>query len=94
MNTSVGLLKAVLDGLPRQSIIKLSIDGKLYDMEVAGITRMNGLPDPRDPSANRKFQQLKEYVILADNGNFQFVKEVIDVKQVYKAIKGKEGVSE
>jgi len=55
---------------------------------------MNGLPDPRDPNANRKFQQLKEYVILADNGNFQFVKEVIDVKQVYKAIKGKEGVSE
>lgn len=85
MNTSVKMLKYVLMGLPESSIVKLSIDGKLYDLEVAGITRMNPLPDPR------QFHEIREYVILADNGNFEVLTKDIPIKKVFKARKNREG---
>ncbi len=83
--TSVNMLKHVLEGLPPSCVVKLSVAGKLYDLEVAGITRMNGVPDPKN------HKKLREFVVLADNGNFMSVELLTDMKRVFTARDGREG---
>lgn len=83
MNTTVKMLQHVLLGLPESCIVKLSVDGKLYDFDVAGITRTGRLPHPS------KFHTINEFVILADNGNFEIAEKAVEIKKVFKAIEGR-----
>lgn len=82
---TVEMLSHVLLGLPRSSVIQFSINGKLYKVDVIGITRTQDLPDPR------RFHGIREAIVLSNLDELPKLEEKMEIKRVYKTIKGREG---
>jgi hypothetical protein len=88
---TIKMLKAVLDGLPESSMVKITVDGKLYDLEIIGITRTQDLPDLASIQRTQAFHSIREFILFSDKQNLPELEGLVKVKVVYTSIPGREG---
>ena len=82
---TVEMLRHVLLSLPASSVIRFSINGRLHKVDVVGISRIKELPNPRH------FNSIHEAVVLSNLEELPKLEEKMEIKRVYKTIKGREG---